>query len=92
MAANKLSTPPYQLEGMHLPSGWTIGALQVKGNNETGGHFSAGYLCTSDVGTKAFLKAIDLYAPIMGRGGDVIKALQPLIEAYVPHIVSGFSR
>src|SRR5258708_35485348 len=74
------SKPPYQLEGLRLPGDWTIVALQARGNNETGGHFSAGYLCTSDAGTKAFLKAIDLYAPIMGRGGDVIKALQPLIE------------
>src|SRR5271163_971721 len=80
MAANKQSTPPYQLEGLRLKSGWTVGTLQLKSDNDTGGHFSAGYLCTSDAGTKAFLKAIDLYTPIMSRGGDVIKALQPLIE------------
>jgi eukaryotic-like serine/threonine-protein kinase len=80
MANNKPQTPPYQLEGLRITGGWTVGALQIKGDNDTGGHFSAGYSCLSDAGTKAFLKAIDLYTPIMSRGGDVIKALQPLIE------------
>lgn len=75
------TTPPHQLEGVILPNGWIVGAMLVKQDGDTGGNFSVGYECTSSKGENAFLKAIDLYKPLQNRGGDVIKALQPFIQA-----------
>jgi serine/threonine protein kinase len=74
------NTPPYQLEGIDLPNGWKVGLRREKPDTDTGGHFSAGYFCESDSRIKGFLKAIDLYTPMMRRGGNVLSALQPLIE------------
>src|ERR1700720_329380 len=75
-------TPPYKLEGIKLPGGWIVGPLCTKGDNDTGGHFSGGYFCSSesDASKTAFVKAIDLYTPLSNRGGNVLQALQPLIE------------
>lgn len=75
-----LDTPPHKLEGQALPNGWTVGARLVKPDGSTGGYFSVGYECTSRTGEHAFLKAIDLYAPLERESGDVIKALQQLTQ------------
>jgi hypothetical protein len=73
------TTPPHQLESQILTNGWTVGAKLMKQDGDTGGHFSVGYECTSKIGQRAFLKAIDLYKPLSTQG-DVIKALQLYIQ------------
>lgn len=78
--ANGQLTPPHQLQGLTLSSGWLVGSKVERRAEDTGGNFSVGYECVHVTGATGFLKAIDLYEAIQDVEGDVLQNLNLFIQ------------
>ena len=66
------------LEGTELPGGWSVGPLNRRQPEATGGMSSVSYVVTNRDGRKGFLKVVDLITAI----GD-INQLQAIINEYI---------
>lgn len=75
-----MTTPKEQLKGLRLTDGWHVVEQLPRGQTDTGGCFSAGYIVVSPDGKKCFLKAIDFSAAM--KAEDPARALQLLTEAF----------
>jgi len=75
-----MTTPKEQLEGLELQDGWRVLQRLPRGQTDTGGNFSAGYIVESPSGKKCFLKAIDFSDAMKAQ--DPARALQILTEAF----------
>lgn len=53
------TNPALALEGRTLNGGWVVGPLNVRGPDDTGGHFSASYPVSTADGRLGFLKVLD---------------------------------
>lgn len=71
----------HNLEGMNLPSGWTIQKKKEKKNTDTGGNFSVCYHVVDSSGKVAFMKVLNL-ARVLAQPGDQLKNIQHLIETF----------
>ncbi len=69
-----------RLEGLTLEGGWKVGPLLERGEQDTGGFFSKGYIVTLNGTEKAFLKALDI-ADAMAKI-DPARALEALLRAF----------
>jgi len=74
------NTAKDQLLGLTLPDGWKVVKKVAKAQNQTGGHFSTGYIVESPTGEQHFLKAIDYSQALASK--DPARALQALTEAF----------
>jgi eukaryotic-like serine/threonine-protein kinase len=68
------------LDGLLLPTGWTVIRTVTPGADATGGQFSNAYVVSKD-GTEGFLKAFDFSDAF--RANNVIDALNQLTSAYM---------
>src|SRR5713226_5160652 len=75
-----MSRPRDQLEGLSLPGDWKVLNRLPRGQTDTGGNFSTGYVVAAPDGRKCFLKAIDFSAAL--KEADPARALQVLTEAF----------
>lgn len=74
------NTAKDQLEGVTLPDGWKVVGKVPKAQNQTGGHFSAGYIVESPTGDRHFLKAIDYSDALKAK--DPARVLQAMTAAF----------
>lgn len=71
--------PAQSLENVHLDNGWHVDKLIKPKPEDTGGHFSVGYIVSRN-DTKAYLKALDLTDAFSQE--DFITALEKLTSAF----------
>src|SRR5579859_1957573 len=70
----------HNLVGTMLPDGWLLTEKARQGfvgPDETGGHFSVGYIAEKD-GKQAFVKVFDLGGALMQNAGNVMQAMMML--------------
>ena len=79
--AKAFSNPANQLEGLSLQGGWTVGPLEVRAANSTGGNFSTSYRLKNKDGRGAYLKALDL-TTAFASGGDFTRVVQSVTEHF----------
>lgn len=73
--------PAARLEGMTLPSGWTVLSRIKRLDGQTGSAFSIGYLARNDeTAQTAFLKALDFSEALQEE--NLLEALGKAIDAY----------
>ena len=68
------------MEGMTLPTGWTVVKALERGSNATGGNFSNAYVVSKD-GQPGFMKAFDFSGAF--SAANVLEELQKLTNAYL---------
>lgn len=68
------------LLGLELEDGWKVIEKIKKKPEDTGGHFSVGYIAENDT-KKAFVKAIDFSSA--SQNADPLKAAQNILDAYI---------
>jgi serine/threonine protein kinase len=70
-----------RLLGRTLPNGWLVKERLERAPDETGGHFSAGYIVSHGSKPDGFLKALDFSDAL--KSGDPARALLQLTQAYL---------
>jgi serine/threonine protein kinase len=73
-------SPAQSMTGHVLEGGWVVGE-RIDPSAGTGGCFSVRYSVTNASGQRAFLKALDISAPLK-RTPDLVTALKELLEDY----------
>lgn len=75
-------THPHQaLLGLELAGDWKVIENVGKGEGDSGGHFSCGYVVEKSDGTKGYLKALDFFSRL-SEVEDPSRALEPLFRAF----------
>ncbi len=77
---NSFSNPASALKGLELGNGWIVKNIIKQGPQDTGGHFSVGYLVENKFKQKAYLKALDFSAAF--QTPDAPRMLQILTSAF----------
>jgi len=78
---DNISSPAEQLEGLTLDEGWKVGPRLTPGGG-TGGRFSVHYSVTSEDGTTAFLKALDVKSLFDNPNVDFAEKMKELGTLY----------
>ena len=72
--------PHESLEGHTLPDGWTVAERLSRSHEQSGGHFSCGYLVQKGE-ARGYLKALDFFSQLP-EAADPSRALEPLLKAF----------
>jgi eukaryotic-like serine/threonine-protein kinase len=74
-----MPSPKDNLLGLTIGKGWKVTEIRRKGDGETGGNFSTGYIVERD-GTKAFLKAMDLTKALLAHPDNQLDSIRFVID------------